>query len=71
MSSYLLGHDAYVCADFVCRLLEGLQAQLSSLVEQVSMPLALLPGSNVLLETVPDLINHQLSCVPGQQSLCK
>ncbi|KAL0039992.1 hypothetical protein WJX79_001742 [Trebouxia sp. C0005] len=47
------------------RLLEGLQAQLGSLVEQLSMPLALLPGSNLLLEAAPDLLSHQLSCVPA------
>ena len=52
-----------------CRLLEGLQAQLGSLVEQLSMPLALLPGSNLLLEAAPDLISHQLSCVPGDLAL--
>jgi len=51
-----------------CRLLEGLQAQLGSLVEQLSMPLALLPGSNLLLEAAPDLLSHQLSCVPGDSA---
>ncbi len=52
-----------------CRLLEGLQAQLGSLVEQLSMPLALLPGSNLLLEAAPDLLSHQLSCVSGDSAL--
>lgn len=51
---------------FVCRLLEGLQAQLGSLVEQLSMPLALLPASNLLLEAAPDLLHHQLGHLPGQ-----
>jgi len=54
-----------MCQSPNCRLLEGLQAQLGSLVEQLSMPLALLPGSNLLLEAAPDLLSHQLSCVPG------
>ncbi len=33
------------------------------------MPLALLPGSNLLLEAAPDLLSHQLSCVPGDSAL--
>lgn len=48
------------------RLLEGLQTQLTSLVEQLSMPLALLPSSNLLLEAAPEVLQEQLDLIPGQ-----
>lgn len=47
-------------------MLEGLQAQLTTLVEQLSMPLALLPSSNVLLEMLPEVLQKQLELIPGQ-----
>ena len=50
----------------IFRLLEGLQAQLTTLVEQLSMPLALLPASNLLLEAAPDVLQQQLQHIPGQ-----
>lgn len=52
----------------VYRLLEGLQAQLTTLAEQLSMPLALLPASNLLLEAPPEALQDQLKLVAGQSS---
>ena len=53
------------------RLLEGLQAQLTTLVEQLSIPLALLPSSNLLLETAPEVLQKQLELLPGQLGASK
>lgn len=44
-----------------CRLLESLQGQLTGLVEQLSLYLALLPGSDTLLHTTPEALAHTLS----------
>ena len=54
-------------AHVLVRLLEGLQTQLTTLAEQLSLPLALLPpASNLLLEAPPKTLQSQIQLVPSQ-----
>lgn len=48
-----------------CRLLEDLQNQLTGLVEHLSLYLALLPGSDILLNLSPDQFTQATSSVPA------
>lgn len=50
-----------------CRLLESFQTQLTGLVERLSVCLAMLPGSDSLLQASADTLSQQLSSVPSLQ----